>query len=105
MIILDFLLRGSQEELLWYPLNRRMSGPRSWSGRLGEETDPLPLPEIERRFFGNAVRIKFLIYGKESVSPVKGQLNGTDGNLMWKKCGVSECVSGGAICYLCGSGI
>jgi hypothetical protein len=66
MIILDLILLGSQEELLWYLLTRRMSGHQGQSGRLGEEVDPLPLPEIERRFFGNAVRIKFLIYGKES---------------------------------------
>jgi hypothetical protein len=66
MIILYFILLGSQEELLWHPLIRRMSGQQGQSGRLGEEPDPLPLPEIERRFFGNSARIKFLICGKES---------------------------------------
>jgi hypothetical protein len=30
----------------WYPLNRRLHGPQSWSGRC-EEKNLLPLPEIE----------------------------------------------------------
>jgi hypothetical protein len=69
MIIL-YLSRGSQEKRLWYPLNKRITVPQGRCGRFGEVTDPLPLPGIEGRFLGYAVRIKFLIYA-EIVSAVK----------------------------------
>jgi hypothetical protein len=62
MIILDLLSAGSQEKRLSYQLNRRVGGPQGRCGRFGEDTDPLLLSGIEGRFFGYAVRIKFLIY-------------------------------------------
>ena len=71
MIILDLLSSGSQEKRLWYPLIIRMTVPQGRCGRFEEDTYPLPLAGIEGRFFGYAVRIKFLINGKESVSAVK----------------------------------
>jgi hypothetical protein len=32
---------------LWYPLNRRLGGPQSRSGRGGEEINSQPLPRLE----------------------------------------------------------
>jgi hypothetical protein len=32
---------------LWYPLDRRLGGPQSRSGRGGEEKNPQPPPAIE----------------------------------------------------------
>jgi hypothetical protein len=32
---------------LWYPLDRRLGGPQSRSGRGGEEKNPQLLPELE----------------------------------------------------------
>jgi hypothetical protein len=31
----------------WYPLNRRLGGPQSWSGGSGEEKNSLPLLGLE----------------------------------------------------------
>jgi hypothetical protein len=31
----------------WYPLDRRLGGPQSWSGRGGEEKNSQPLPRLE----------------------------------------------------------
>jgi hypothetical protein len=31
----------------WYPLNRRLGGLQSWSGRVGEEKNSQPLPRLE----------------------------------------------------------
>jgi len=36
----------SLRKRLRYPLDRRLGGPQSWSGRGGEEKKFLPLPEI-----------------------------------------------------------
>ena len=58
MIILDLLSPGSQDKRLWYQLNRRMGGPQDRRGRFEEDTDPFPLPGIEGRYFGYAVRVK-----------------------------------------------
>jgi hypothetical protein len=31
----------------WYPLDRRLGGPQSWSGRVGEEKNSQLLPGLE----------------------------------------------------------
>jgi hypothetical protein len=36
-----------QGKSLWYPLDRRLGGPQSRSGRGGEEKNSQPLPGIE----------------------------------------------------------
>jgi len=40
----------------WKPLHRRLGGPQSRYGRLGEDRQLFPLPETERRFIGCAAR-------------------------------------------------
>jgi hypothetical protein len=35
-----------------YPLNRRLGGPQSLSGRFGEENNLLPVPGIQAHFLG-----------------------------------------------------
>jgi ribosomal protein L36 len=37
------------EKDLWYPLDRRLGGPQSWSGHRGYKKNPLPVPRIELR--------------------------------------------------------
>jgi len=37
----------SQGKSPWYPLDRRLGGPRSWSGHGGEEKYSQPLPGLE----------------------------------------------------------
>ena len=41
----------------WHPLNRRLDGPHRLSGRSVEETDLLPLLEIQKRFLGRPTHI------------------------------------------------
>jgi hypothetical protein len=36
-----------QGKIPWYPFDRRLSGPQSWSGRGGEEKNSRPLPGLE----------------------------------------------------------
>jgi hypothetical protein len=36
-----------QGKRLWYPLDRRLGGPQSRSGRGGEEKNSQPLPRLE----------------------------------------------------------
>jgi hypothetical protein len=36
-----------QGKCLWYPLDRRLGGPQSHSGRGGEEKNSLPLPGLD----------------------------------------------------------
>jgi hypothetical protein len=36
-----------QGKRLWYPFDRILRGPRSWSGRGGEEKNSQPLPGFE----------------------------------------------------------
>jgi hypothetical protein len=36
-----------QGEIPWYPLDRRLGGPQSWSGRGGEEKNPQLLLELK----------------------------------------------------------
>jgi hypothetical protein len=43
-----------------YRLDRRLGGPRSLSGRRGWRNNPLPLPGIEPRSPGRAVRSQTL---------------------------------------------
>jgi hypothetical protein len=37
----------SQGNSLWYPLDKRVGGPQSQSGRGGEEKNSQPLPGLE----------------------------------------------------------
>lgn len=41
----------------WHPLNRRLDGLHSLSGRSVEKTDLLPLMEIQKRFLGRPTYI------------------------------------------------
>jgi hypothetical protein len=43
------------EKSPWYPLDRRLGGPQSRSGRCGEEKNLLPLPGIEPQFLNRPV--------------------------------------------------
>ena len=36
----------------WYPLRRRLAGPKNWSGRFGEQKNLFSMPGIEPRFLG-----------------------------------------------------
>jgi hypothetical protein len=36
-----------QGKNLWYPLERRLGGPQSWSGHGSEEKNSQPLPGLE----------------------------------------------------------
>jgi hypothetical protein len=36
-----------QEDIPWYPLDRRLGGPQNRSGRGGEERNSQPLPGLE----------------------------------------------------------
>jgi hypothetical protein len=40
-------LPPGKEPLVWYPLDRRLGGPQSRSGRDGEEKNSQPLPGLE----------------------------------------------------------
>jgi hypothetical protein len=63
----------------WYPLDRRLGGPQSRSGRGGEEKNSQPSPEIEPYNAGRPARS--LVTIQTELLRIKG--TGRRNNVVW----------------------
>jgi hypothetical protein len=54
----------------WYPLDRGLGGPQSRSGRYGEDTNLLLLPEIDPRHLGLPACSRKMIPDTSAFQPV-----------------------------------